>query len=105
MRNVSVLASLSIALVCGAVGRADAGGGPPALDSKSLPPLTKKMLRTTGPTLSAKRFDEKWRSSLSDMVMFTRSYPGAHWARMKQVDPEEVPGKIGTAFGDLHFGQ
>jgi hypothetical protein len=79
--------------------------GPKGLSKKDLAkvPLTKKLLRDTGPKLSKKRFAEKLAAGAQDAVMNEREYPGAHWAQMKSVPRKRFPGKNVIIPGDDHF--
>lgn len=71
-------------------------------DASFTQPLTKELVAGTH-TLSADRFDAKWRASIADgPLMFLRAYPAAFHLDLKQLPLERIPGEEGLCVGDAH---
>lgn len=74
----------------------------PLEDRDFAAPVTKTLLRETGPALSDAAFELKWSGAHANKLLFFRTWPGGYHKDMSQVAPSRIPGKEGLCFGDPH---
>ena len=71
-------------------------------DDVALPPdsvLTKEFFRANTVGVDDAQFEDRWKASLEDPLLYFRSYVRPFYAYLKNVKP---PGRIGVCYGDAH---